>query len=127
MNVTVIRSYRGKFSKDSKKSFQNYSYLKADKGIEQYGIPVKQISPIVIPFYDTATPTITDYDIKYYNDFGNFPRIMILRVTSSDVEGDTDEYEEELSFVPIRYKFEGILRTLTWDLPEPMSGKIIIY
>jgi len=127
MDVTLTKQYRGKALQTPT---YNYPFSKSTaSGVEKVAdntSPGIYPDSVIIPFNDTQAPSIEDYDLTYLATFGNYPRVFLVRLLNEELEGDDTESEYELLVVPVRYKEGGVLKRIYWDLPEEMSGKIIL-
>lgn len=74
----------------------------------------------IFEFTDSAAPAIEDYDTEYADVFGQYPKFVLLIA-----DGDGNELESQ--HVPVRYRTDGLLTRIAWDLGEQFSGKIIMY
>lgn len=84
--------------------------------IEEFGL---WEDPEEIPFTDTSTATIANYDLDYLETFGPYPTVMLLVD-----EGDGNFREKEQR--PLRVMTDGVLTSLVWDFGDPISGLIIL-
>lgn len=79
--------------------------------------------PIVIPFNNTPTPSIHDYDRDYAWIYGQFPTVMLITVNKDENDQDV----EVIRLVePKRNKLLGVLDSIVWDLGEEVTGYIVL-
>lgn len=72
-----------------------------------------------VEFTNTRMPSIIDYQDKYAFVYGEFPDVTLMVEREVGVEW-------ELQQVPVRNYVAGKLDSIVWDLPEELSGYIII-
>lgn len=72
-----------------------------------------------VEFNNTATPSITNYQIDYASHYGEFPDVTLM---TYDVAGVEWERQDK----PIRNYIGGLLDSIVYDLMEPYSGYIIL-
>jgi len=65
-----------------------------------------------------ATASIENYNSLYASKYGQYPKLMLFI--------DNAGNEEESQQVPIRYKTNGLITRIAWDIPDLITGKIII-
>jgi len=123
MDVTVRRQYRER----NKAVSNSYNYSSntttnnntggGGGGGTTGGYPAET----VLTFSATATPSVEDYDLLYAAIYGPHPKLMLIIY-------DEDDNELELMQVPTRYKTDGELTRIVWDLSGDIlyDGKIII-
>ena len=75
--------------------------------------------PKVIPFVNTSTPTIPNYNEDFASIYGQHPRLDIIVI-----DEDGNEWERKLD--SIRHKTDGLITHITYDLAENFTGYIII-
>ena len=123
VDITVTKRYRGKSYKDERAQFQFGSkitvYVSGEAWIPPEPVPTVPVPDLVIEFSETNAPTVSDYNTLYQPTYGRYPKLML-------VVYDEDYNELESIAKPIRTVLENALTTITWDLPEVCSGKIII-
>jgi hypothetical protein len=76
-------------------------------------------SRTVIPFTADTTPGIDDYQATYASVFGEHPVVVLKTI---DSEGNYIVRNEQAKYGMV----DGVLNSISWDLPDPESGYIII-
>ena len=119
MNVTVTRQYR---VKEGSTTSNVYSFSVGTSGGGGANIiPVTSISPAVLAFANTQTPSILDYQTDYAALYGPWPRVILITFDEND---NMDERVEK----PKRNIVDDKLDSIVWDLGIVIdSGLIIIY
>jgi len=124
MEVTVRRQYR------ERKTTNSYSYSSSstitnnnnNNGGGGGGGSTGVYPPeVVINFVATASPSVENYNTNYAQVYGPHPKFLLLIY-------DEDDNEIELNQVPTRYKTDGELTRIAWDLSGDIlyDGKIIM-
>lgn len=82
------------------------------------------IEPVVFYFVNTAIPTILNYDTLYASRFMEFPVVSIF-ADVYDVDGVLIK-ELPMQDVPAYIFTDEILTSITWELSEALTGKIVL-
>ena len=72
-----------------------------------------------VEFINTNSPKIEDYQQNFAYLYGEFPDVTLIIIESEGIEW-------EMQQVPIRNYIDNKLDNIIWDLPEQLSGYIII-
>ena len=105
-------------AKVSAPAFMDDEYFEAvQDAVTGYSrIKLKRI-PITIPFANTATPSIENYNIDYAEIYGQNPRLSVVVV-----DADGNQWERHID--NIRHLTAGLITRITWDLAETYTGYI---
>lgn len=124
MDVTVTRRYK----ENNKAAVSSYSYTRNASSTPSKGVDSTVITgtsnpiPLELPFMDTETPAVEDYNTNYFSVYGKNPIFKCIVF-------DEDDNELEQLQVPKRFCTDGVLIRAEYDLAAvgASSGKIIIY
>lgn len=135
--ITVADDFR--FKESPTAGFQGVVYKSAAGGVSPYIAPIfsKHLSRTALDnirsrdvsilfktrekiiFSETSTPKIENYQENFVYLYGNFPDVTLI-------VDQGDGVEWEMQQVPIRNYIDEKLDNIVWDLPESLSGYIIL-
>jgi len=76
--------------------------------------------PAKIEFSNTSTPLIENYEELYLELYSNYPSVQLLTYSGDDQEWEHKQTE------PTWHRVDGILQSITFDLPDLYSGYILL-
>jgi hypothetical protein len=122
MEITVTSGYRDRGVGAATVVFNSQSIAQAGGTSSSTSTTASKTPALVIPFFDTANPIITDYQTNYAALYGDFPKIRLI--TYDELERRIYRSDQAI----INETAEGLIDTIEFDLGGINdSGLIIIY
>lgn len=125
MEVQITKRYRGEDKSSQNSSAYNFGGA-GNTIINNYGTAWPEDS--IATFVNNQNPAINDWTI-YANIYGQYPKFTMIIQAEDGVDNGAptgEDWEYEFTVPPKRVRIEGLLTRVEWDLPNIMTGYIVI-